>query len=246
MEFVSWVFERVRDEWKQVKEVPTVLAVAVIMGLLGGWFGAGLFYAERFETQKERLEFKEDKIERLTKDIEAGCSKQAGRAGAQEPAGFGDGGFGGGGEPSRLPLPSSYERTAEKVTPRAKIAPCEEPIEVTPEQILREHNQIRHAYNDPFPGDGVSWKYKDQCIRWPLRLHTMLHGGDGTEIMTFAVDQTSAVIGAQVLGSDYPKLRLGTYGNLMAETFEVVARIEDVHECRIFLKDVVLSEVPHS
>lgn len=49
-------FERLEEQWQEVRRARVTVATLVALALSGGWFGARAFYGERIETLKQQLQ----------------------------------------------------------------------------------------------------------------------------------------------------------------------------------------------
>jgi hypothetical protein len=139
------------------------------------------------------------------------------------------------------PPPSSYRLKADEVPSRAKIALCDHPLQLTPEEILTKSGPY-HGYDDPYPG-GESLRYKHQCVQWQLPLRNWIFHEDVTELTFDTKYLGVGLVAVQVRAEDYPHLRTMEYATLKTSLFDVRGRIVVVREGRIFLRDTIISVV---
>jgi hypothetical protein len=131
------------------------------------------------------------------------------------------------------PPPSSYRLKADEVPSRAKIALCDHPLQLTPEEILTKSG----------PYGGESLRYKHQCVQWQLPLRNWIFHEDVTELTFDTKYLGVGLVAVQVRAEDYPHLRTMEYATLKTSLFDVRGRIVVVREGRIFLRDTIISVV---
>jgi hypothetical protein len=135
---------------------------------------------------------------------------------------------------ANIPLPSSFLLREADVQARSKIKPCKDPLEISPEKILKDMRSYS-AFDDPF--QRVS-RYRFSCVDWKLPLAWWSIGSE-TLRMTFDTPRRGVgVIGLQVRTEDYSGFASGKEGKgKLIRVHGVISGVDSEH---IWLRDVVL------